>query len=117
MLSLFIPFWIPRYALVANIDRQTAIVKISRLKVFSILKTFDKIEEINGKDKPSPTPAPQSIAPMNNESNKTSKNLFLILNIPENVNLDFWLFVIANPNAIAGKQYIAQAVNDQWKIG
>ena len=54
-----------------------------------MLKTLDKIEDINGKDRPNPTPAPQSIAPTNNESNITSKNLLLVLNIPENVNFDF----------------------------
>ena len=57
------------------------------LKKYKPIK--DKIEDINGKDRPNPTPAPHSIAPINNESNTTSKNLFLALNIPENVNFDF----------------------------
>ena len=72
-----------------KIERQTNIVKISRLIVRSILNTLDKIEDINGKDRPNPTPAPHSIAPISNESNTTSKNLLLTLNIPENVNFDF----------------------------
>ena len=104
LLSLFIPFWIPRYALVANIDRQTAIVKISRLKVFSILKTFDKIEEINGKDKPSPTPAPQIIAPINKTSNKNFIILFSKNSIPEKVSFDLGFRLKARPNATTGKQ-------------
>ena len=89
LLNLLIPFCTPTYALVAKIAEQINIVVKSNVILLFIFKISEITDEIKGKDRPSPTPAPQSIAPMNNESNKTSKNLFLILNIPENVNLDF----------------------------
>ena len=44
-------------------------------------------------------------------------NLFLELKIPENVNFVFGFIVRANEKAIAGRQYIAQAVKDQWNKG
>ena len=51
-----------------------------------MLKIFEKIVDIKGKDKPSPTPAPHSIAPINKASKSISRILLLILKIPENVN-------------------------------
>ena len=73
--------------------------------------------DMSGKESPRPTPAPHIIAPIKRVSNSISKNLFFILNIPENVSLEFLFLVSAIPKATAGKQYIAHAVNDQWKIG
>ena len=68
---------------------------------------------MSGKDNPSPTPAPQIIAPIKTISNTSSLNLFFTLKIPENVSLDFGRILKERANATAGKQYIAHAVNDQ----
>ena len=46
-------------------------------------------DEIKGKDRPSPTPAPQITAPINKTSNKNFIILFSKNNIPENEFKDF----------------------------
>jgi hypothetical protein len=104
LLSLLIPFCIPKYALVANIDEQITIVVISKVKVLSILKIVDITDEINGKDRPSPTPAAHIIEPIKITSNNNFKNLLFMLRIPENVNDEFDLFDRAKANATTGKQ-------------
>ena len=104
LLSFFIPLSIPRYALVAKIDKQKIIVIISSWGVLSIKKIFEIIVDINGNESPKPTPAPHKIAPINNVSNTISLNLFLELKIQENVNFVFGFIVRANEKAIAGRQ-------------
>ena len=89
------------------------IVVISMIKVLSILKIVDITDEINGKERPKPTPAAQIIEPMKIISNNNFKNLLFILRIPENVNDEFDFFVRAKANATTGKQYILHAVGPQ----
>ena len=81
--------------------------------VRSILKIVDITDEINGNERPNPTPAAHIIEPIKITSNKNFKNLLFILRTPENVNDEFDLFVRAKPNAITGKQYILHAVGPQ----
>jgi hypothetical protein len=79
-------------------------VTISKIGVLSIKNILEIIVEINGKDSPKPTPAPQSIAPINRVSNTISKILFFVLKIPENVSLDLEFIVYDRAKAIAGRQ-------------
>ncbi len=72
---------------------------------------------MSGNDKPRPTPAPHKIAPINKTSKMKLINLFLKNKIPEKVRLDSGFKLNANPKATTGKQYIAHAVNPQWKSG
>ena len=89
------------------------IVVISKIKVLSILKIFDITDEINGKERPNPTPAAHIIEPIKITSNNSFKNLLFILRIPENVNDEFGFIVRDKPNATTGKQYILHAVGPQ----
>ena len=52
----------PTYALNPKINEHNIIVKISKPKVLSIDNTSDITDEISGKERPNPTPAPQIIA-------------------------------------------------------
>jgi hypothetical protein len=94
-------------------DEHIIIVVISRIKVLSILKIVDITEEINGKERPNPTPAAHTIEPIKITSNNNFKNLLFILRIPENVNDEFDFFERDKANAITGKQYILHAVGPQ----
>ena len=67
-------------------------VVISEVKVLSILKIVDIADEINGKERPNPTPAAHIIEPIKITSNNNFKNLLFILRIPENVNDELWDF-------------------------
>ena len=98
------PFWTPIYALVAKIEEQTRIVNISNEKVLSIINIFERTDDINGNDKPNPTPAPQIIAPMKSTSKINLTILFWIPNIPEKVKLESGFSVRAKPNATTGRQ-------------
>ena len=61
-------------------------------------------EDIRGNERPSPTPAPQIIAPINKTSNMKLTYLFLKNNIPENVKLDSGFRLKAKPKATTGRQ-------------
>ena len=88
-------------------------VVISEVKFLSILKIVDIADEINGKERPNPTPAAHIIEPIKITSNNNFKNLLFILRIPENVNDEFEFFDRDKANAKTGKQYILHAVGPQ----
>tara|TARA_Y100000739_G_C20258081_1_gene306403 strand:+ start:323 stop:550 length:228 start_codon:yes stop_codon:yes gene_type:complete len=70
--------------------------------------------EINGKDKVKPTPAPVKIAPIKNRSKIILNGPDCLLrSIPEKVNGELGLFIIARAKATAGRQYIAHPVKPQ----
>ncbi len=104
LLNLLMPFWTPTYALVAKIAEQINIVVKSNVILLFIFKVSEITDEIKGKDRPSPTPAPQIIAPINKTSNKNFIILFSKNNIPENVSFDLGFRLKARPNATTGKQ-------------
>ena len=92
---------------------QKMIVKISNVKVLSIINIFEITDDISGNDNPKPTPEPQMIAPINKTSRTNLNILFSIPNIPEKVRLESGFTVNASPNATTGRQYIAHAVKVQ----
>jgi hypothetical protein len=104
LLSLLIPFCIPKYELEANMNEQIAIVVISKEKFLSMLKIVAITDEISGKERPNPTPAAHIIEPIKITSNNNFMNLLFMLRIPENVNDEFDLFDRAKANATTGKQ-------------